>query len=64
MKNHTLHVKEESCLLGLIIYNKRLTGERYLDFLQNQLMKILEDVSLNVRSRMMCHHEGAPPHNS
>jgi hypothetical protein len=41
-----------------------LTGERYLNFLSNELPILLEQVPLNVREKMWLQQDGAPPHNS
>ena len=40
----------------------RMTGQNYLDFLQNELPKQLEDVSLAKRIAMYFQHDGAPSH--
>ena len=40
----------------------RMTGQNYLDFLQNELPKQLEDVPLATRIAMYFQHDGAPSH--
>jgi len=40
----------------------RMTGQNYLDFLQNELPKQLEDVPLATRIAMYFQHAGAPSH--
>ena len=40
----------------------RMTGRNYLDFLQNELPKQLEDVPLATRIAMYFQHDGAPSH--
>jgi hypothetical protein len=39
-----------------------MTGENYLEFLQNGLPEQLEDVPLATRIAMYLQHDGAPPH--
>ena len=41
-----------------------MTGQNYLDFLQNELPKQLEDVPLATRIAMHFQHEGAPSHHT
>jgi hypothetical protein len=41
----------------------RVNGLDYLNFLQNYLPGLLEDVPLDVRQNMWLLHDGAPPHN-
>ena len=40
----------------------RMTGQNYLDFLQNELPKQLEDAPLATRIAMYFQHDGAPSH--
>lgn len=40
----------------------RLNGPAYLQFLQNELPILLEDVPLQVRLQMLYQHDGAGPH--
>nr|CAH7713132.1 unnamed protein product [Callosobruchus chinensis] len=39
-----------------------LNGEVYLDFLQNHLPSLLEDVPLNIRREMWFQQDGCPAH--
>lgn len=52
----------DDMLIGPVILDDRMTGERYLHFLQNELPALLEDVSLHSRCRMYMQHDGAPIH--
>lgn len=49
-------------LVGPFILPDRLTGDVYLDFLQNNLPGLLEDVPLHIRQAMWLLQDGAPPH--
>ena len=49
-------------LIGPVILDDRMTGQNYLDFLQNELPKQLEDVPLATRIAMYFQHDGAPSH--
>lgn len=49
-------------LIGPFILPDRMDGHQYLEFLQNDLPLLLEDVPLAVRARMWFLHDGAPPH--
>lgn len=49
-------------LIGPHILPDRLTGEEYLNFLQNHLPNLLEQVPLNIRQDMWLLQDGAPPH--
>ena len=51
-------------LIGPFILEGRLAGEAYLRFLQEELLRLLEDVPLNKRGRMYFQHGGALPHSS
>ena len=42
----------------------RLTGRAYVDFLQNELPLLLEEVHLAKRMRITFQHDEAPPHYS
>jgi len=50
----------DDMLIGLFILEDRMTGQNYLDFLQNELPKQLEDVPLATRFTMYFQHDGAP----
>ena len=41
-----------------------LTGQRYLQFLREELPPLLEDVPLDIRQGMYFQHDGALPHFS
>ena len=43
---------------------QHLNGNIYLDFLENQLPRLLEEVPLHLRTQMIFQHDGAPPHYS
>lgn len=49
-------------LIGPYFYDGTLTGNRYLDFLQNILPDLLEDIPLNERATMWWQQDGAPAH--
>ena len=49
-------------MIGPVILDIRMTGQNYLDFLQNGLPKQLEDVPLATRIAMYFQHDGAPSH--
>lgn len=42
----------------------RLTGPIYLNFIQNMLPTLLEDLPLQLRRNIIFQHDGAPPHSS
>lgn len=50
-------------LIGPHFYEGHLTGERYLQFLQNSLPDLLENIPLAQRQSMIWQQDGAPPHN-
>ena len=52
----------DDMLIGPIILDKHITGQNYLDFLQNGLPEQLEDVPLATRIAMYFQHDGAPSH--
>jgi hypothetical protein len=52
------------CLVGPHVLPHRLTGNHYRDFLSHDLPKLLEDVLLAVRVRMLYMHVGAQAHFS
>jgi hypothetical protein len=49
-------------LIGPVILEDRVTGQNYLEFLQNELPEQLEDVPLARRIAIYFQHDGAPPH--
>lgn len=49
-------------LVGPYELPTRLNGESYLNFLENVLPNLLEDVLLNIRNTMWFMHDGAPAH--
>lgn len=49
-------------LIGYHILPGNLNGDMYLDFLNNHLFEILEDLTLNERRSLFFMHDGAPPH--
>jgi hypothetical protein len=49
-------------LIGSFLFPGLLTGAVYLQFLQEELSQLLEDVPLAVRYRMVFQHDGAHPH--
>jgi len=51
-------------LIGPLILEGHLTGEAYLQFLHEELPRLLEDVHLNKRGCMYFQHDKAPPHFS
>ncbi|EFN75823.1 hypothetical protein EAI_15490, partial [Harpegnathos saltator] len=51
-------------LISPVILQNRMTGQGYLDFLQNTLPQQLEDICLATRRTMYFQHDGASPHNT
>lgn len=51
-------------LIGPFELPARLNGDRYLEFLQQHLYDLLEDVPLDLRARMWLQHDGAPAHSA
>lgn len=49
-------------VIGPYLFQGSLTGIRYLNFLQNDLPVLLEDLNLNIRARMWFQQDGAPAH--
>ena len=49
-------------LIGPAIVEDRMTGDSYLQFLQNDLPEHLEDVPLDTRRHMYLQHDGSPIH--
>ena len=52
----------DDMLTGPVILDDRMKGQNYLDFLQNELPKQLEDVPLATRIAIYFQHGGAPSH--
>lgn len=52
----------DSYLIGPVILPNRLNGERYLEFLENTLPELLEDLPIALRRDMWFLQDGAPPH--
>lgn len=50
-------------VIGPIIYNGSLTGPRYMEFLENEIENILEELPLNQYATLIWQQDGAPPHN-
>ena len=53
---------DDDMLIGPVILDDRMTGQNYLDFLQNELPKQLEDVPLATLIATYFQHDGAPSH--
>lgn len=51
-------------IIGPIVYNGSLTGERYLHFLANDVEDILEELPVMLNNRIWFQQDGAPAHNS
>ncbi|XP_008185485.1 uncharacterized protein LOC103310101 [Acyrthosiphon pisum] len=51
-------------LIGPFFFDGTLIGRRYLNFLTNELPRLLDDVSLDTRERMFFQQDGAPAHNA
>lgn len=49
-------------LIGPVVIPDRLNGDNYLNFLQNTLPILLENLPLLLRREMWYMHDGAPPH--
>jgi hypothetical protein len=54
----------ENRLIGIHVLPPHLNGEGYLNFLQNELSDLLDDVPLRVRRDMWYLHDGAPAHSA
>ena len=48
--------------IGPFILDDLMTGQNYLEFLQNERPNQLEDVRLATRKAMYVQHDGAPSH--
>ncbi|XP_050294949.1 uncharacterized protein LOC126735091 [Anthonomus grandis grandis] len=51
-----------SQVIGPFLFDKSLTGVRYLGFLRNELPALLEEVPLVIRANMFLQHDGCPAH--
>ncbi|CAH0382002.1 unnamed protein product [Bemisia tabaci] len=49
-------------IIGPYFFDGTVTGEVYLDFIENQLPGLLENVPLNVQANMFFQQDGAPVH--
>ena len=49
-------------IIGPYFFEGCLTGQVYVNFLQNVLPQLMEDVHLHVRMDMQMQYDGAPPH--
>ena len=52
----------DDMLIGPVILDDRMTGQTYLDFLENEIPKQLEDVPLATRIAMYFQHDGTTSH--
>jgi len=50
-------------VLGPIIYEGSLNGERYLHFLENEIEQLLENLPVQQYNNLIWHQDGAPVHN-
>lgn len=50
-------------LLGPHFFDEPLTGEVYLNFLENELTSMLEDLPLSISENVIFHQDAAPWHN-
>lgn len=51
-------------LIGPYFFERNLTGQIYLEFLQNDLALLLEDVPIQIRRNLWLQQDGAAPHNA
>lgn len=51
-------------ILGPYFFNGSLTGQRYSDFLRNQLQDYLDELTVNEYVNIIFQQDGAPPHNA
>lgn len=49
-------------VVGPFILHGALNGRTYLDFLENVLPNLMEDIPLDVRQNMFFQHDGYPAH--
>lgn len=50
-------------VIGPIIFDGYLTGNRYLDFIQNIIENYLEELPVRQYNNLVWQQDGAPPHN-
>jgi hypothetical protein len=50
-------------VLGPIFYEGNLTGNQYLQMLQNEIADLMDDLPLDIRINLFFQQDGAPPHN-
>lgn len=50
-------------VIGPIIFNENLNGEVYLQYLNNEIEHMLEDLPIAQYNRIVWQQDGAPPHN-
>lgn len=51
-------------LVGPILFEGHLNGNRYLDFLQNDIEGHIQNLPLNLQENLYFMQDGAPPHNA
>lgn len=51
-------------IIGPYFFNENLNGLRYLHFLENDLIQLMEDIPIAERQGIWWQQDGAPPHNS
>ena len=51
-------------IIGPIFLDAHLTGERYLNLLQNNIENLLEDLPVGHYNRLIWQQDGAPSHNT
>lgn len=50
-------------VIGPVIFEGTLTGNRYLHLLQNEVENLLENIPIQQYNNLVWHQDGAPPHN-
>lgn len=50
-------------IIGPIIFEGSLTGQRYLQFLENEIERLLEELPVLQYNQIIFHQDGAPPHS-
>ncbi|XP_050546139.1 uncharacterized protein LOC126908268 [Daktulosphaira vitifoliae] len=51
-------------LIGPYFFEENLNATRYLNFLQNDILVLLEDILLEMRQHIIWQQDGAPAHNA